>query len=850
MGSFARQAALAGCVAATALAAAGGAVAEQRVFNIPSEPAAEAIAEFARQADLQVIAPADQLKGVRTPSIFGPQDPRAALKLLLAGTGLSVAADDGELITLHWNGRASAPPQAASIPDGRVTVLTAPSPPTMSRTRIGEVVVTATKTGATNLQTTPLSVDVIPDIELFRDNIKNIKDLQQSTPSLKVTTNNPNVQVYIRGVGGFNGGESDVSIYLDGVFLSRMPVILQSDFNDLDRVEIIEGPQGTLFGRNSTGGAISFISKAPANTFRFSDTLSVGNYSLIDEAAAVSGPIADNVQASLSISHVQHDGYLHNVDPGVGNPGAANRTAVRGQVRWQPSADVNNTLRADYFYTHERWATNDTFLSPTVGFTWSDPLLTSINGKLAEVDVNSIPFETELSYGLSDELSWTPNEHFTLKSLAAGRTDDSYLAQDSLTDVNYSYGSSQYFEYQLSEELNLINNYGPFSGVFGLYYFNEHVRFLGYSYNPGGNAKVPDPAGGNLSSQNTLQPTIAKAAFFEETYHLAPTLGLTVGARYTQEHKTLNTDNSTVVYAPGYANNGAFTAPALGAVNPFVADLSKDADAFTPKVAVSWQATPNAMLYASATNSYKSGGYNGTARAAAGADFGQEKIWAYEVGAKTDWFDRRLRVNVAAFHYDWTGLQFNASIAPQVSAVSNASAAALDGLEASVAAKPLVGLTFTASATALRSDYVDFPQYAFQAGFKPFLLGDPRYNAAAGTYNASGNQLVNAPNLSINLSAQKDFDFPDGANLFLRAEYVFTSKTYFDPTNVAIASRPAFDLVNASIGYSPPHSHWQMALWGRNLTDTLYINGVGGGAFVTAPVGDPRTFGVRLNYVY
>ena len=205
MGHAARKAVLAGSVAATAMALAGAAAAEQRVFDIPSEPAAKAIADFARQSGLQIIAPADQLKGLRTPPIKGPQDPRAALNLLLAGTGLTIAADDGALITLHWNRRASPPPAPSVVPENRSP---APAPElAMSRIRIGEVVVTATKTGATNLQQTPLSVHVVAGGDLTSDNIKTIKELQQELASLKVTTTNPNAQIYIRGVGGFNGGE-------------------------------------------------------------------------------------------------------------------------------------------------------------------------------------------------------------------------------------------------------------------------------------------------------------------------------------------------------------------------------------------------------------------------------------------------------------------------------------------------------------------------------------------------------------------------------------------------------------------------------------------------------------------
>ena len=156
-----------------------------------------------------------------------------------------------------------------------------------------------------------------------------------------------------------------------------------------------------------------------------------------------------------------------------------------------------------------------------------------------------------MAYGVSDGVTWSINKHLTFKSLSAVRTDDSYMPEDSLTDINYSYGYTQYKQYQFSQEFNLIKKSGPLTGIIGLYYFYEGLKFQGYSYNPGGNAKVPNPALGNLSSQTTLQPTMAKAVFFDETYHVTPSFDVIVGARYTQEQKTLDTDNSTVVYAPG-----------------------------------------------------------------------------------------------------------------------------------------------------------------------------------------------------------------------------------------------------------------------------------------------------------
>ena len=151
---------------------------------------------------------------------------------------------------------------------------------------------------------------------------------------------------------------------------------------------------------------------------------------MFDNAATISGPIAENMRARLSVSHVQHDGYLKNVNPGVGNPDAANRTAVRASLVWQVAPTVTDTVRADYLYTHEQWATNDTFLSPTIGITWSDPLLSSISGRLDKVDVNTVPYQSEISHGFTNELSWRINDNLTLKSISAGRTDVSNNAQD------------------------------------------------------------------------------------------------------------------------------------------------------------------------------------------------------------------------------------------------------------------------------------------------------------------------------------------------------------------------------------------------------------------------------------
>jgi iron complex outermembrane receptor protein len=709
---------------------------------------------------------------------------------------------------------------------------------------IGEVIVTATKMGETNVQKTPIPVDVVSAATLKSDNIESLKDLQQEIPSLTIQ-HGLNDIVTLRGVGSFNGLEGDISEYFDGVYLARQSVIQSTNFNDLDRVEVLEGPQGTLFGRNSTGGAINFISKAPSSTFGFQNTLNIGNFALIDEAARITGPIADNMQASLSFSHTQHDGYIHNVFPGVGNVNAENRTGLKGQLRWEPTADIINTLRADYLYTNEAWQSSDVLLNPSA----TDTLANSTIGNFHNTDMSRGPNETEHAYGISDELNWKYNDNLSLRSLTAFRTDTSLYLNGTFGSIDTGPGGSQYREYQVSQEFNILNHFGPLSGLVGVFIYDDQSKQVANVYKPQG--IVGNPPTGVHVFQSTLQPTLSNAVFFQETYQFTPTLGVTVAARYTEERKSLNTINYTTSDLAGGAANTycCVSAPNL---NPFIADLTTPSHALTPKVVVNWQATPDALLYVSASEGAKSGGYSGTARFALGAFFAQETLWDYEAGAKTEWFDHTLRFNFDVFHYVWSNLQFNAIIAPQTQVVSNAGDATLTGAEFNAIYKPTPALTTTAGLVVLNSDYNYFPNYIFNSAVKPYLPATTVYGSVYGqqTYNASGNQLVNAPKLTFNWTGQYDHDLGNGSIAYARLEYQYVSKVFFDPTDVSISARPAINLIGASIGYEPANSHWKVALWGRNLTDQQYITGISIGTPITAPVSDPRTWGIRIEYTY
>jgi len=781
---------------------------------------------------------------------------------------------------------------------------------------IGDVVVTATKTGATSLQKTPISVSVVGDQSLETDHAVTLKDLPSEVTALKITNANANVVVYIRGVGGYaSNNEQDVGIYQDGVYLGRTSAALDSNFNDIARVEVAEGPQGTTFGRNSVGGALNFISQQPSQTFTAKETLSVGNYNLVDEAFNMSGPITDNVQSAIAVGYYKHDGYVEDVVEGVPPVGAANRVNVRFQTKWEINNDMTNLVRADYLYTNENFGISSSNLISTqdpryltCGSTAASCHFNGYPAPLADAAVGNLNYygaaaaqqTAEIDYGINDEFNWKINDNFSLKNLIAYRTDQN-RAYYSGNGTEYLTGatSTLYDQHQFSDEVNLVNNIGNFKGVLGLYGWTEYEHQVAYSIKTNG---TPAFTGAEAEAyQDTRFPTQSYAVFLNETYQITPDIGLIFGGRYTSEHKVLDTYNTAYQYAGGlpagwagynpanpggvvYANGSPVTSANSikyntdGTVNasastifPFVLgyggysgvgsvqpDLVQNVSAFTPKLGLQWQATQDAFLYFSATRGFKSGGFNFTARNIFGATYQPEWITTYEVGAKTDWLDKRLRVDVSVFRNDWTNLQVNEAInipnyAVPIQIASNAAAARETGLEANVTFKPWDEWTFTSSVTWL-PDAVYTNYTTGQAStFIEYLLiqrGDPRENVGANTYNASGNRLNNAPDVSANITGQKDFDLGNGNTAFVRAEAQYTGATYFDISDDPISRRNPYAVVNGSIGWASSGGHYQVELWARNLADTQYVTTIAVGSLPQGTPGAPRTFGLQLNYTY
>jgi iron complex outermembrane receptor protein len=686
-----------------------------------------------------------------------------------------------------------------------------------------EIVVTATKTGAQLLQRTPLAISAFSGAQIQDQQVANVKDLVEYTPNLEVAQSTASAEIFIRGIGSTNvfaGSDPDVTVQVDGVYLAR-PSSQFADLSDLARVEVLRGPQGTLYGRNAAGGTINVISLQPSDTFTADTAVTVGTNNLVQTRDYLSGPLADHVQASLAVSYQRHDGYIRNIEPGGRDIEDANRGSVRGQLRVELTDRLDATTRADWSALDENYESYDHILVPVLTPVPA-PLANSTLNNYHQVALNSPQVIVSHTGGISEDINFHLAEAVTLKSITAYRVSNYDLNGDS--DATELYSSALFQserQHQFSEELTAQANVGGLQAVAGLYYLTEHIASAISTIIP--------PAGVARGTNPTVHDE-SKAIYAQGTYAITERFHATLGARETHESKDI---------APYGYTQSAKTGAILGPT--FTTQEGAAYNAFTPKFGLDYQVTDDAMLFASATKGFKSGGFNYSARSVAALSFGPERIWSYEAGAKTDWLDKRLRVNLTGFLYHYSGLQVQSLLSPGNIEIGNANSARVKGLELETLAKPIAGLTLTTNVSWLDATYGPFPNASVAAGILPFVRSDPRYDPTTTFFNATDNRLTDAPRVSGLEAAQYDYGLA-GATLYGRVEYSYQSKTYFDPTNVAVLSQGGYGLWNAAVGYQDTGSAWKFQALVKNLTNKQYlITAAAPGSLPTGDAGPPRT---------
>ncbi|GLV21832.1 TonB-dependent receptor [Sphingobium sp. TomMM35A] len=720
---------------------------------------------------------------------------------------------------------------------GPAAAQTAASPESRNAGPLEEIVVTARRQSEA-LQNTPVAVTALSSRLLEQLNVQQVTTVAKLTPNLQIlpqSTGATAATVSIRGIGQQEPAvtaEAGVGIYLDGVYIARTAGSV-FDLVDLERIEVLRGPQGTLFGRNTTGGAIQLISRKPDQKLGAEVKAGIGSFSeWYSRARFDTGEIgASTVRASVAYLHRQRHGYVDNtLAPSSQDPGALNSEAVWASVIAEPSEKLS--LRYTFDFNH-RFGVSDYFqivaatpataayfgASPSFGgsaFVISADRRSSgeqapaSNGEFGAVARSS---------GHALTIEWGASPALTIKSISAYRRFRQESAQtlsgsgyllgqvvDSSSPTGISLGSVTPFngynrirQRQWSQELQLLGSSGSFNYLAGAFYFKEKgSEALQQELTlilPGGvGLNLPPFQGFNGSS--TSYALFGQLSFRPDGRD--GKLELTGGLRHTWDKKTI-TLNSTLFGAPTATGSG-----------------ERDFRNLSWSATANYQFTPDVMAYARVSSGYKSGGFS--PRASVIAPFNPEKAIAYEVGLKSELLNRRVRLNLAAFRTDYNDLQiqqFSAGSGGASSLIVNAGKVTFQGLEGEVTAVPVRGLTLTGS-----FGYTD-PKY------KQFIYRDPVTDALIDVADEA--RMPQAAKLNWNIGAEYTFDELSLGKLSLRADYSWRGRIYFfaldrqAPFNREISSPHAKDLsARATLSDIPLGSgpkRLDVSLWGANLTN-------------------------------
>jgi iron complex outermembrane recepter protein len=699
-------------------------------------------------------------------------------------------------------------------------------------TGVEEVVVTAARTKSLESKT-PIAVSVIGGATLVNAGINDPSLLPQYVPNFSIDPGNAN-RITIRGVTSFDTstkGDPSAAFLLDGVNIARSDDI-DVTFYDIDRIEVLRGPQGTLFGRNSTAGVVDVISKRPIDAYEGAVNATVGNYGTVLADAMVNIPVNDVLALRASAAYDRRDNYLY---PEAGDPdrlGLARNDVsgrLQGLVTFSPKATL--LLKVDY----RDWSPDSTQTSvlQTNFFNLNNPTQPIYVGgssraeRTLTYDQAIAPAQHNHTWGVSGELNWD------LGPLAL-----TYLGSHRETALNQDFNFFFFVadgivetdhHSQDSHELRLATTgAGPLRAQFGLYYFGE----------TGSQVEDVPLAGSIFGELATLTKAQSYAAFGQATYDLAPGLHLTAGLRYTHDRKS-QIGGSTIQAGPVFN-------PATDLL--FESAATADFNNVSWRTGLDYDLNAATMLYASVSTGYKAGGFN--AGCLAGNTFGgrpcnqpvpanvlfyrPETLTSYEVGAKYHGLDNRLRLNADAFYYDYTDLQLQSIVilnGNPSGQITNAAKARVDGVELEGSWVPSERHRLEATVTYLDASYLNYfplglgapPSYAGKA-----LDNSPHFTASIGyTYTQP---IAGLGTVAFN------------AYSHYSADYVVSSLT------VPVQFRqPAYTKTNLSLTYRPPAGNRYVQVFVKNLEDKIQITSA---ALESVNITEPRTFGLRAGAAF
>ena len=741
----------------------------------------------------------------------------------------------------------------------------------------GEIIVTARRREE-SAQDVPIALTAIGGAQLESTNTIGMLQVQEQVPSLSITAINPNnTNVNIRGLGANAflsnvGLENGVGVHVDGVYLAR-PAQATFELVDLDRIEVLRGPQGTLFGKNTTAGAINIITRLPSFDFEANLDATYGNYDYYQVRGSVSGPLGDTLAARVSLSQTGRDGFIDNVLTGKKLNDFKSRTA-RGQLLFKPSDTFSLRLIADYSDQNSDCCVNTLARLVTTRVDGS-PLPNGYLARLARVGYTSLPFKPfrrksdadgayvvdQKQYGFSAEMNLELGNH-QITSITSWRkwTYDPESDADAIGLTIFEAARQIIDDKQFTQELRLASTgKQTVDYVLGLYYYDHDVNVAQTTqYGP----DAPDFALGAVNPVTvaaldgftvlTDSRLRAKsyAVFGQATWNISDALSVTGGLRYNHETKRGALEQTQAGGADLSVLPDAVAGPAqgirnqFGRVNAFTARTREKG--LTGQINIAYDFAPGVMGYATYAHGLKSGGINLTNLPVGVAPtIRPEKVDHFELGLKTTLLDRKLTLNAALFQtqiddYQTTILDADRS----ASYLQNAGKVRSRGFEVESWLRPTQGLSLRAAVT-----YVDAELRSFKNAPCPI-----EYFQLQATCDLSGTRLPGAPKWSVSLGGDYTADLTDTLQAYVGADYSYRSSVFTSSNAARSTLVPGYGLVNARLGVKSSAGHWDASIWAHNLFDKNYftsltVTGFNSGA-VSGLVGDPGTYGVTVRLRY
>ena len=663
--------------------------------------------------------------------------------------------------------------------------------------------VTASRTGAEPAESLPFAVTALGGDELKRLHARTVGDIAGRLPNVTYSQHTGLGQITIRGIGSnavFAGSDPSVAVFLDGVYLAR-PLMLTSDLLDVERVEVLRGPQGTLYGRNAVGGAINLVTSLPTRERRLAARLSAGSRNALVAEATAGGAIASRVMGGVTFVRSRQGGYVHDLTTGQ-DFGNVDRTAARGKLRLLFNDRTDLVVSMDGSHQDPRPLTYAKVLAVKPGFRVDNP------ADFYDVRTSSPTRSRNVQYGGSALLTAHLAPALTVTSTTAVRrlTLDSRIDSD-ISELNLAATRLQDFHQQISEEVIVTAVHSRVTWLSGLLLFRETDH---------------QPAEIQLLATrvvNRLDPDVtagAVAAFAQATVKLTSRVSAIAGIRHSREMKEIESSGGNY-----FIDRPTVSVP--GSVYSYRDTLSYSAS--TPRLGLQVQLPRRALLYASATRGFKTGGFNASSPEA-GRGYRPEIAWSYETGAKVPLGP--ITLGLSAFYTSFDDLQVQTTIRPGVLDISNAAAATITGAEFEAALRTSV-VRLGAHAAWLDAPYDRY--VAFENGI---------------TRNVAGNRLNNAPGWMAGLWADQSWAL-GRRTLAARAEWRWQDTVYFSPLNDSIQRQPGYGILDAVADLTLGEGI-SVGAYGRNLTGTRYLTG----AFSSPPPaiggrpGEPRAIGAQL----